>query len=128
MASNLALAVAEQGRYDEAVELSDVGERFAAETDFSSQLMWRVGRARGLAGLGDVGKGERLARDAVEIGRRGDAVYELAVAWATIGDVLAAADRNDEAKEAFEQTLALLEAKGNLVEAARVRGTLALST
>ena len=126
MASNLALAVAEQGRYDEAVELSEVGEQFAAETDFSSQLMWRVGRARGLAGLGDVETSERLAREAVEIGRRGDAVYELAVASTTLGDVLVAAGRGDEAEEAFERALGLLEEKGNLVEAARVRGTLAL--
>jgi DNA-binding SARP family transcriptional activator len=128
MASNLALAVAEQGRYAEAVELSEVGERFAAETDFSSQLMWRVGRARGLAGLGDDERAERLARDAVEIGRRGDAVYELAVASTTLGDVLVAADRDDDAKEALEHALGLLETKGNLVEAARVRGSLALST
>ena len=42
-------------------------------------------------------------------------------AYASFGDVLDAAKRDDEARSALEEALALYERKGNVPEAARTR-------
>jgi predicted ATPase/DNA-binding SARP family transcriptional activator len=122
MAANLAVVVAVQGRHTEALELSELSERLAGGDDFSSQLMWRVARAHALAGAGaEVAEAERLARAAVELGSSSDAVHELACAWEALADVLAKAGRDREARHALEQTFLLLDQKGNVVEATRIR-------
>ena len=61
IATLLARAVEEQGRADEAFELSLVGERFAIQEDVCAQVIWRTVRARALALPGQRGR-RRAAR------------------------------------------------------------------
>lgn len=120
-AAFLAQAVAAQGRHDEAERFIQVSREAAGEDDYSAQMVWQGLKARILAGRGQSGEAEELARSAVALAARtdflnqhGDALLELAV-------VLAAAGRTAEARAAVEQALGLYERKGNLLAAAGAR-------
>ncbi|HSK37329.1 MAG TPA: tetratricopeptide repeat protein, partial [Actinomycetota bacterium] len=120
-AAFLAQAVAAQGRHDEAERFIEVSREAAGEDDYSAQMVWQGLKARILAGRGQSGEAEELARSAVALAARtdflnqhGDALLELAV-------VLAAAGRPAEARAAVEQALGLYERKGNLLGAAGAR-------
>jgi hypothetical protein len=112
IATLLARAVEEQGRIDEAYELSLVGERFAIAEDIVAQVIWRLVRARALAARGETGEGERLALEAGELAAgtdwlagRGDA------AW-TLGVVQFAAGADAAAYQAWFDALSYYERKG----------------
>ena len=120
-AAFLAQAVAAQGRHDEAERFIEASREAAGEEDFSAQMVWQGLEARILAGRGQLGEAEALARSAVALAARtdflnqhGDALCELAV-------VLAAAGRTAEARAAVTQALGLYERKGNLLAAAVMR-------
>ena len=88
-------------------------------------MLWREAQAKVLAHRGQHADAERLAREAVEIGEKTEALNALADTYADLGEVLTLAGRREQAAEALEQALAHYEAKENVVMAGRMRDRLA---
>jgi len=117
----LSQAVLELRRIDEADELSTECASLAAEDDIEAQVIWRRVRARVLAESGFAFGAIELAQEAVSIAEstdspclRADSLVDLAVVLQRSGNPAAAAAKRDAA-------LALYEAKGSVVAAARLR-------
>jgi class 3 adenylate cyclase/tetratricopeptide (TPR) repeat protein len=119
MTALLSRLVREQGRDDEALELSKTAESAADEDDFDSQALWRATRAPIIARAGDLEGAETLARQAVELVQRTEAPLLQADALAELAEVLKIAERPAEARAAIEQALALYRSKGNVVSEAQ---------
>ena len=82
-----------QGRYEEAVELTDVSERVAAHDDVSSQIEFRSARGTALARLGEIEAAEAIAREAVAIGETIDHLNHRGNAYLALAEVLQVAGR-----------------------------------
>ena len=120
-------AVYAQGRYEEALALSDRWpvDRLTAPTDVDAQAGWRRVRAKALARLGRFEEAERLAREAVAILADTDYVNAHADTVADLGEVLLHAGRVTNAATAMREALRLYELKGNVASARVLRGRLA---
>ncbi|MGZ8636595.1 MAG: AAA family ATPase [Actinomycetota bacterium] len=121
VAAQLAHAMIAGGALDDAETLTLLSEDAGAEDDVATQVLWRSARARILAARGDALEAELLAREAVaraeqtdDLNMRGDTLVDL-------GEVLAAAGRQQEATAAFAQALERYRAKGNVVGEERAR-------
>ena len=121
MAALLARLVRDQGRYDEALELTKLAEELAAPGDTSVQALWRSTRATLLARAGDFALAEELARIAVDLVKPTEAPPQQAVALRELAEVLHLAGKADEARQAIAEALALYTAKGDRVMADRCR-------
>ncbi len=121
MAALLSKIVRDQGRDDEALALSRAAEAATAVDDMESQALWRSIRAPILARAGDPALAEELARTALELVRRTEAPALQADALAELAEVLRLAGKTDDAAGAMREAIALYEAKGNVVSAARGR-------
>ena len=120
----LAQAVYAQGRLNEAVELCQMTDRYAADEDTISQVIWRGVQAKVLARQDHCDEAEVLAREAVALveptdllSHRGDAMLDLA-------DVLRTCLRTTESDHATRAGLEIYELKGNTAAAARARSLL----
>jgi tetratricopeptide (TPR) repeat protein len=120
-AAFLAQAIAAQGRHDEAERFIQVSREAAGEDDYSAQMVWQGLQARILAGRGQLGEAEALARSAVALAARTDFLNQHGDALLELAGVLAAAGRAAEARSAVTDALELYERKGNLVAAAGAR-------
>jgi class 3 adenylate cyclase/tetratricopeptide (TPR) repeat protein len=125
MAAYLALALVLEGKVAEADRFGRLSEEAAAVDDLISTMYWRIARARVLAARGEPGEAEDLARDAVGIAEATDWLFDQGQALWALGDVLQAAGRPQEAREAFEQALDRFERKGDVMDATRMREALA---
>ena len=114
-----------QGRYDEALRLSEEAEQAGAPDDVITQMKWRALRGLVLAEQGRMQEAESLARESVELARPGDTLDDIANCVNALGRVLERAGKGEEARAAFEEALDLWERKGNVVSAARARESLA---
>jgi class 3 adenylate cyclase/tetratricopeptide (TPR) repeat protein len=121
IAAFLAEALSEQEADDEAQRLTEVSEQTASEDDATSQIAWRVTRAKLLARRGEPVRAEELAREAVARADQTEWPNLRGSAWASLAEVLLAADRTDEAARAAEEAVEIYDAKGNLPAAARAR-------
>ena len=108
------------GRYDEAEPLARLGRELGGEQDFATQMLWRQVQARVDAHRGEHAEAERLAREAVAIAERTDALNFQGDALCDLAKVLAAAGRGDEAGAALEQALDRYERKKNLAMVSQV--------
>ncbi len=117
----LAQATYEQGRYEEADELSREAERSSRPNDVHSHIVWRGVRAKVQAHRGDFEAAERLAREAVEYAEASDFLHSHANALTDLAEVLALAGRPEESASAIEAAIRLHEAKGNVVAVAHTR-------
>jgi tetratricopeptide (TPR) repeat protein len=88
-------------------------------------MLWRQVRAKVLAHRGEHGEAVRLAREAVAIGEKTEALNTTADTYADLGEVLSLAGQPKEAVAAFEQALLRYERKENVVMAGRMRERLA---
>jgi tetratricopeptide (TPR) repeat protein len=123
-ACDLGRAVYLQGRYDEALQLSEEAERAGAADDILTQCKWRNLRGLALARRGQFEEAERLAREGVELVRRTDYIETIAELTGQLGEVLALAGKAPEARAVFDEALRLNEQKGNLVGVGRIRDRL----
>jgi DNA-binding SARP family transcriptional activator/tetratricopeptide (TPR) repeat protein len=118
LAALLAQALHAQGRYAEAVAVTDLTP--AAE-DVSAQVHLRAARAKVLARVDRVEEAEELGRDAVARARTTDFVVMLGDALSDRADTLQQTGRADEALPLLEEALQLYETKGNIVAARRAQ-------
>jgi class 3 adenylate cyclase/tetratricopeptide (TPR) repeat protein len=109
------------GRFHEAEPLARLGRELGHEQDLVTQTLWRQVQARVYAHRGEHSEAERHAREAAEIAERTDGLNLQGGALCDLAEVLAAADRDDEAVRAFEQALERYERKKNLAMLAQVR-------
>ena len=125
IASNLAVALYEQGDYEEAERYSVISEQKGSPEDIATQVGWRAARAMILAQRGEPDEGEALARDGLALALDSE-YFELTVeAYLSLGEVLRLAGRTEEAQEALEAALAIVDAKGFELSADGVRAKLA---
>ena len=109
----------------EAERLADLARAISPEDDRSSQVGWRIARARLLARRGEHAEAQALAREAVRRADETDFLSNRGEAWLALADVLRADGRTGEATEAAECALRLFEAKGNVAQAGHAREFLA---
>ncbi len=119
LASLLARVVRDQGRDVDALALTEVAERTAADDDVDAQVLWRSARAPIVARAGSVAAAEAMAREALALARTTEVPTLLADALFELASVLAIAARAPEARAAFDEAAALYRAKGDVVSAAR---------
>lgn len=119
MTALLARIARDQGREDDALTLSRSAEQATADDDMESQALWRMVRAPLLARRGELAQAEALARDALAFVQRSESPVLQADAMVELADVLIAAQRLDEAQQMLTAAIALYEAKGHRVAAAR---------
>jgi len=124
-APGLADALVAQGRFDEALPLTEEAERVAIEDDTDAQVHWRRVRAKILAHRGRVDEAVALATDAAELARSTDDLDKTGRALMDLSEVLFAAGRPEAAAAAAREAIDVSERKGNLVMAARARELLA---
>jgi Flp pilus assembly protein TadD len=124
VAAELADALYEQGREDEATSWLDLAQKRAASEDVSAQWSWRRTRAKLLARAGDFSRAEALAREAVRIAARTDALNDHGAVLLDFAEVLRLAKRPLEAADQVEEGLRLFDRKGNRVSAEVARSLL----
>lgn len=104
-ASLLAQAVEAQGRADEAYDLTFEAEGLAVEGDTLAHITWRVVRARTLTGWGRLDDAEHIAREAVVLATSTDCLVARGDAASTLGGVLRAQGRVEQADLALRDAL-----------------------
>jgi tetratricopeptide (TPR) repeat protein len=110
---DLARVLAEQGRDREALPLVERVREAAAPDDLITQLKWRAVWARTVARLGDAGGAEGLAREAVRLAERTDALETHGEALLDLAEVLRLGGRADQATAALREAERLFARKGN---------------
>jgi class 3 adenylate cyclase/tetratricopeptide (TPR) repeat protein len=124
-AGNLARALYELDELDEAGRWAGRSEELGSSEDTVKEMIWRQVRAKVLARRGEHAEGERLARDAVDIGERTDSLIGQGDAHADLAEVLFLAGKPDEAAASLRHALDRYERKGHLLLAQRMRQRLA---
>ena len=119
VAALLGAAVYAQSRYDEADDLTALGEATAPKEDVASQILWRGTRAKVLARKGKLEDAERLAGHAVALAADTDALTVHGDALMSLAEVLRLVGKEREAFPIAEEARVLYEAKGNVVLAGR---------
>jgi len=119
MAALLARIVRDQGRYDEALALSQTAETMTTPDDTESQALWRSTRAPILARAGELKRAEELAREAVQLVDNGEALNTKADALVELAGVLRLAGKRSEAGAVIAEAIALYKEKGNIFAARR---------
>jgi tetratricopeptide (TPR) repeat protein len=114
----LAEALLAQVRVDEAEELAILAEHGAAG-DIGAQISWRTVRAGVEAARGRHAAAVGLARQAVEIAARTDALNMHADAMQRLAEILHRSGTAEDALAAARAAAALYERKGNIVGAHR---------
>ena len=121
----LARSLCALGRCDEAEPFARLGRELATPDDVQAQMIWRQAQALVESARGNHAEAEQLAREAVEIGGRTDALNWQGDAFCDLAEVLGASGRRAEAADALERALARYERKQNLAMGAQVRPRLA---
>jgi len=114
-----------QGEHGEADRWTRIAEENASAHDIDAQLSWHAVRAKLLARTVGVAEGETLAREAVKLARRTDAINLHARVLLDLAEVLRLGRRSEEAAGAVETAIRLLDRKENEVAARRARALLA---
>jgi tetratricopeptide (TPR) repeat protein len=121
----LADALYELERYDEAVAATVEGERLAQDADLYPQAVWRRVRAKALAQRGHGDEARQLAQEAIEWAGRMDGLEPLADAYWDLAEIEHVVGHDETAGQALEHALALYERKGLVPMAERARQGLA---
>jgi DNA-binding SARP family transcriptional activator len=124
-AGELAQAIYEQGRYEEAEFWAALASNAAGRDDLDAALSWQPVKAKVLARQGRIDEAERLARETLKLVSRSDSVNRNADSFTALAEILDLADRQGEAEEAIRTALRLYRQKGNLASAGRARARLA---
>jgi DNA-binding SARP family transcriptional activator/tetratricopeptide (TPR) repeat protein len=123
-AAELADAIYEQDRYEEAETWIRLARKSAGSDDLDAAFAWRYVRAKVLARLGAIDEAEHLGREALDLIARTDALNRHGDALLALAEILRFQGREDEALEHVRGALRLYEEKGNVVSAERVKAML----
>jgi class 3 adenylate cyclase/tetratricopeptide (TPR) repeat protein len=123
VAAHLAETLYQQGRHDEALQLTKASESSAALDNLAPQMMWRAVRGKIFAHRGEFADAERLARQAVMLGEDTEMLNERAAIALDLAEVLEL-EGSADAATALENGRRLYEEKGNIVGAERAMGRL----
>ncbi|HEU0303555.1 MAG TPA: BTAD domain-containing putative transcriptional regulator [Gaiellaceae bacterium] len=119
-ASDLAEALLQVGRGDEAYSWTETAEVNAAGDDLNAQMGWPPVRARIHAQRGEFMLADALARQGVLLADRSDDLNRRAKAYAALASVLHDAGNDADAGRALIRATELYKEKGNLAGLARV--------
>ena len=119
IAALLSRVLRDQGSDVEAMVYSRIAEGATAADDAESQALWRSIRAPIIARAGNLAEAESLARSAVELSKKSDAPQMQADTLSELAAVLVLAERPKEARQVIETAIAIYQAKGDVVSAAR---------
>ena len=125
VASELAVALCEQGRYAEAQDWVALAREHAPAGDIAAQVSWRAVGGRLKAASGDLDGGHALALEALGLIEYTDALTHHGEVLLALAAVLRSSNRQAEAVGRTEQALALFLQKENAVSAQRARSLLA---
>ena len=120
----IAEALYEQGRYDEAEALALEGQDAAVSDDWYTRALSCRVRAAVLAGRGQVEEAEALARQALTLGEQSDEPVRLGQLHLRLAEVLRRAGKDVDAAAEARTAGELFERKGAVVLAERARGLL----
>jgi hypothetical protein len=120
-AAELADAMCEQGRYDDAEAWAYAARKSAGSDDLDAAFSWRYAQAKILLRRGAFGEAHELARDALDLVARTDALNRRADCLVVLAQVLIGQDRDADASESLHSAQRLYEQKGNIVSRARAR-------
>jgi class 3 adenylate cyclase len=123
-AAELADAIYQQGRYEEAEGWTRVAQDSAGEDDLDAALCWTPVRAKILARQSRIEEAERLSNENLELVSHTDALNRHADSLLALAEILRIADRDDEAAEVTRSAVRFYEMKGNIVSAGRARSLL----
>ncbi len=112
------------GRYEEAEEWTLRSEAAAPQDDVEAQALWRTARAKVLARRGEADDASRLSTEAIEWALRSDNLQEIGDCLFDRAEVLRLLGRQDEARAALEEALAVYERKGIVPSVAQTRALL----
>jgi class 3 adenylate cyclase/tetratricopeptide (TPR) repeat protein len=121
-AGDLARALYERGRLDEAGAWAARAAELGASDDAFTQMLWRQVEAKLAARRGERAAAERLGREAVALAEETDMVNQQGNAYADLSEVLELAGDPAGAAAALEQAVDRYARKGNLVLHARTKG------
>jgi tetratricopeptide (TPR) repeat protein len=124
IAAELAQALYEQGRFDEAERFTHISEELGPLDDYATQVEWRATRGKLLARRGEHESAVALAEEAVALAADTDYLNLQADACIDLAEVLSLGGRIGEAASRSHEALELYERKGNTVSAERVRAML----
>ena len=111
----------EQGRFDEAEELTAASESMTFPDDVTSQISWRTVRAKVAARKGNLDLAETLASDAVARAAATDWPHLRGGALEAMAEVQLAKGQTDAAAATAREALGLYEAKGSVAAADALR-------
>jgi len=117
--------LARAGRPDEADEVLDVVADIGAPDDFLTASTALAARGLAASARGDHERAVELARQAVAIADAGEYTTQQHDVWMELGEVLFAAGRVDEAREALAHSRALAVQKGSTAVVDRIDALLA---
>jgi class 3 adenylate cyclase/tetratricopeptide (TPR) repeat protein len=118
--SLMAVALAWQGRADEAEHFARACEKHTAADDISTQMEWRSALARALSTRGEYANAEALAREATAMAEQADYLEFNGRAYLALADVLALGGRPEEARPWLEKAMEMYERKESVFWTARV--------
>ena len=122
--AELAAALYEQGRYDEAAHWARVARDSAGSDDLDAALTRQPVEAKILARQGHLAEAERLARATLGLVEQTDALTRHADALLALAEVLELGGSQQEAEAAVNEALVLYDKKGSPAAAARVSARL----
>ena len=122
-AAHCACSVASTRRSSSRSARGRSARRSARVVTQSDDYLWRQVLARVHAHRGELAEAERLAREAVAGSEQSDSLDDQCLTLWDLAEVLAAAERLDEAEAALEQALERCRRKKNLALASQVVAT-----
>jgi tetratricopeptide (TPR) repeat protein len=121
----LADALYELGRYEEAEEATLEGKSLSQPADLGAQITWRRVRAKLVARGGADEEALRLVHEAIELAESIDVPELTGDVYRDLAEVERLGGRPDAAADALEQALAAYERKGLVPMAERTRREIA---
>jgi class 3 adenylate cyclase len=123
-AAELADAIYEQGRYDEAEGWIRIARESAGNDDLDAAFVTSYVEAKVLAGLGAIDEAEVSARAALDLVARTDALNRHGDALLALAEILRLRGREDDANIRIREALHVYEQKGNIVSSSRAKALL----
>jgi class 3 adenylate cyclase/tetratricopeptide (TPR) repeat protein len=125
VAGELARVLYQQGRVEEAEQMSRQAEHLADDDDIASQMLWRTVQAKVMAHRGNCDDALALVREAVDLLTSTDAVSAQTETLVDLAEILRYAGRDKDADRVLEDAIGLYELKGNLAGVESVRASAA---